>query len=316
MRLFLKLLACVIVAYGLAAYMTIPASPEIRFWQHVVELRDAEIAQVRAEKPGTPIIFFTGGSSCAFSIDPKIVEETCGLPAFNLGLPVSAGPKFLLHQALEKCRKGDILVISLEPDALTYPSDFAPTTLTFGLAVLAGSPSATVGGSSFGEHISIRDCLNYSRPGPGYVTTWLAKSATGKGYRYENKDIRYHGRIETSVSDPSLPLAGHKQVDRICQSGHEFLTTFQKAAAAKGVQLVYSMPWMLTAKDAAPENRAANLKILESIKPILPAIDDGHQGVATDPKLFSDSGQHLSAAGSKIRSSALANALQAWLKIH
>ena len=70
-----------------------------------------QLVQVRAEYLSTVSIIFI--TSCAFSIDPKIIEDKCGMPAFNLGLPVSAGPKYLLYQALEKTRPGDILVVAL-----------------------------------------------------------------------------------------------------------------------------------------------------------------------------------------------------------
>ena len=311
MRLFLKLLLCVILAYALAAYMAIPANPENKFWRRVNLKRDQEITAVR--KSDHPIVFFTGGSSCAFSIDPKVIEETCGMPAFNLGLPFAAGPKYLLHQALAKTHRGDILVVCLEPDALTYPSDFKPSTFSFGLAALEGNPSVAVGGSSFGETLSLREYLNYSRPGPGYVATWIGKALTGRGYRYTQNDIRYHGRIETPISDPSLVPAGMKSVTQICPSGRDLLLTFQKAATRKGVRLLYSMPWLLTSESAAVENRAVNIDILDSIRPLMPVLDDGYQGVATDPGYFADTGLHLSAPGSHLRSKALADALRGWL---
>ncbi|MEO7098012.1 MAG: hypothetical protein ABI162_01530 [Luteolibacter sp.] len=315
MRLFFKLLICVILAYALAAYIAISANPEIKFWRSVDQLRNREIAAVRLTQPRTPIIFFTGGSSCAFSIDPIIIESTCGMPAFNLGLPVSAGPKYLLHQALEKTRKGDILVVTLEPDLLTYPDDFQPSQFGFAMAASANQPSAAVGGDSFGKSLAIREYLNLARPGPSYIATWIGKTMTGKSYRYQKIDIRYHGRIETQVSDPSLPRLAAKKVTALLPAARELLEMFQTAASARGVKVFYSMPWMLTAEAAALENKAANSKILESINTILPTIDDGYQGVATDPAFFSDTPQHLTATGSTLRSLALAKPLHKFLRI-
>lgn len=315
MRFALLMLACVIVAYAGAAYITIPANPEVQFWNHVDDLRDKEIAEVRKSQPEQPILFFTGGSSCAFSIDPKIIEETCGLPAFNLGLPVSSGARYILHQALEKSRKADIIVVCLEPDILTYPDDFDASSFSFGLAVLDGAPSGAVGGRTFNQQLSPREYLNFSRPGPGFLTTWIAKLMADKGYRYQVQDIRYRGRIETQVKDPTLPLGGAKQVRSIIPGGKQLLQTFQNTATQRGVHLIYAMPWLLTDPDAAGQSRSANLDILSSIQPIIPTVDDGFQGVATDPSYFSDSGLHLSAPGSAIRSKALAEALRAMLNV-
>lgn len=315
MRFALKILACTLVAYALAAYMVIPANPEVNLWQQLNEKRDLEIAAVRSQQPGKPILFFTGGSSCAFSIDPKPIEEQCGMPAFNLGLPVSAGPRYILHQALKKANKGDTIVIALEPDTLTYATDFAPTSLSFGLAIENRDSTGAVGGSTFGRSPSFRNYLNFCRPGPGYTAVWFSKAFTGKGYRYVSENFRYHGRMETPVHEPSLPLAGKKDVKEICESGRTLLKEFKEAGDLKGVHLLYSMPWILNAENAADHNRSANLQILNSISEIIPTIDDGYQGVATDPSCFADSGLHLTEKGSKIRSEALGKALKMRFKV-
>lgn len=312
MRFFIKLLLCATIAYALAAIVAIPANPEIQFWHGVDQQRDREIAEVRKNQPGNRIIFFAGGSSCAFSIDPKIIEEKCATSAFNLGLPVSAGPRYLLHQALEKAQSGDMIVITLEPDALTYETDFPTTTFSYAMAGMNGNIANARGGPAFGVYPGLRDYLNFIRPGPSYIATLLAKKANGMGYRYTKEGIRYHGRIETQVSMPLSP-AGEKPVNCIADSGRKFLETYKSAAAKKNVSLVYSMPWSLTGENASEKTRQANRGILESISPIIPTIDDGYLGVATDPKYFSDSVLHLSSAGSALRSTALADALSHWL---
>jgi hypothetical protein len=67
---------------------------------------------------------------------------------------------------------------------------------------------------------------------------------------------------------------------------------------------------MFTAENAAAHNREANLQILKSINTIFPTIDDGFQGVSTDPACFADSGLHLTAKGSAIRTQGLAQSLK------
>jgi len=313
MKFLIKASIAALLAYALGFIIAVPLNPETKFWRAVSEQRDKEIPEARAARPGEPMIFFAGGSSCAFSVDPKIIEEKCGRSAFNLGFPIACGTKFILHQALEKTQPGDVLVVALEPDALTYASNSPAGTLSYGLAALDGSPSATVGGSSFGNHLSLREYLNLSRPGPGYMATWFSKLAVGKGYRYAEKDIRYHGRIETPVSDPTLDLASAKKVDSVHDDGRLLLETFRDAARKKQVRLVYTMPWLLTAEAVADTNRKANTAILGSIAKTIPSIDDGYQGVATERRYFSDSGLHLTAEGSRLRTNALADALRDWL---
>jgi hypothetical protein len=315
MRFLALILACTAAAYALAFAIAVPGNPEVKFWRAVDQRRNQEIAAVRQADPAPPLLLFTGGSSCAFSIDPEIIEASCGHPAFNLGLPVAAGAKFLLHQALAKARPGDTLVVCLEPDLLTFPGDFKPGTFSFGLATLNGDPSAAVGGTSFDRELTLRDCLNLSRPGPSHLATLIGKTAAGKGlYRYTRDDLRYRGRVETSVREPGLPRSGTKTADQLLPAARDLLTTFRQAADRKGVHLAYSMPWMLTAESAAAANRAANRRILDAIDPILPVLDDGWLGVSTDPAHFSDSGLHLTAEGSRLRSAGLSKALDLWLK--
>ncbi len=315
MRFLFLIGLCTAAAYVTAFWLAVPANPELKFWRAVDLQRDEGLAGIREARPGQPMVLFTGGSSCAFSIDPTVIEEVCGVPAYNLGMPVATGAKFLLHQSLAKALPGDTLVVCLEPDLLTYPEKFNPSTLSFGLATLAGDPSAAVGGSSFDRDLTLRDCLNLSRPGPTHLATLMAKTATGKeGYRYRGEDLRDRGRVETPVRDPNLPRIGPKSADQLLPAARELLATFRQAASLKGVRLVYSMPWILTAPDAAEVNRATNRRILDAIDPIFPALDDGHLGVSTDPAHFADSGLHLSAEGSHLRSIALARALDLWLK--
>lgn len=315
MRFLALIVACTVAAYALALAIAVPGNPEVEFWRVVDQGRDRDIAAVRQKQAAPPLILFTGGSSCAFSIDPEIIATTCGRPAFNLGLPVAAGAKFLLHQALAKARPGDTLVVCLEPDLLTHPESFHPSTLSFALATLAGDPSGAVGGSSFDQRLGLRDYLNLSRPGPSHLATLVAKSIAGKElYRYTPDDIRPGGRIETSHREPALPRIGPKSADQLTPDASRLLATFRDAASRKGVRLAYSMPWMLTATGAAETNRAVNRRILDAIDPLLPVVDDGWLGVSTDPSHFSDSGQHLTAAGSRLRSEDLAKALDLWLK--
>ncbi len=314
MRFLLSILVCVVVAYGLALALGIAANPEIQFWSHVDKVRDREIAETRRAQPDQPLILFTGGSSCAFSIDPKIIEETCGMPAFNLGLPVGAGAGYLLHQALEKARSGDLLVVCLEPDLLTSTRvGFGGSAFSFGMACIDGQPGSASGGRSLGIPVGLRDYLTFARPGARYVATWLAKRVTGRGYRYTTADMRYHGRLETPLSAAHYSLVEAKSDVVVTPEAREHLLRFRKSAEAKGVRLVYSVPWMLTEPGAEKHNQKANLKILASINEIIPAMDDGYQGVAVDPGYFADSGLHLTAEGSALRSRGLADALHRWL---
>jgi len=313
MRFLGRLLVVVCIAYGIGVYTAIPVNPEVAFWKQLMEVRKKEVAQVRQQNPDKRIIFFTGGSSCAFSVDPKIVEDICGLSAFNLGLPVFAGNKYILNQALEQTHKGDILIVCIEPDTLTCGAGSPSTPLAFALGVLDGKPSDAAGGGTFSGKLSFRDYLNLSRPGSRYIATWLIKFFVRKGYRYTPQDIRYHGRLETTVSDPGMQASGPNPATRLSVDGRELLKSFKVAADARGVRVAYSMPWVYTAEGSVTVNRANKGQLMGDIGSIMPAIDDGFTGVVSEAAYFADSGLHLTAKGSAVRSQALARALDPWI---
>ena len=314
MRFLAAIAACTIAAYGLGFYLAIPGNPEVQFWRQVVTRRTTDITDVRNHDPGRPILFFTGGSSTAFSIDPKIIEATCGMPSFNLGLPVAAGGKYLLHQALAQTRAGDLLVICLEPDLLTDTTpDGSPSKFGFAMCAAGGHPAEAAGGETYGKTPTLRDYLNLTRPGPSYLATLAAKFLTRKGYRYTPADLRYHGRIETQVHNDHMEPRGAGTATRLSPQGRELLEPVSQAAARRGVQVIYAMPWHYTAQDSVAESRAVKRQVMADIRAIMPAIDDGYAGAASDASWFSDTPQHLTAAGSSIRSKALGQALKSWL---
>lgn len=310
MRYLLTLLVSAVVAYLIGFILTVPANPEIHVWRQVDQRRDAEIEAVRKKAPDRSVIVFTGGSSTAFSIDAALIEESCGTPAFNFSLPVSAGPKYLLHHALERTRPGDTLVIGLEPDLLAFESDYDASMFSFGLAALDGEPSASVGGSTFGNVLSPSEALTLARPGPRYLLTLLYRSGSGAGYRYSLADYRARGRMETQVKNPDMRSHRIDGELHLSKSGSRLLRSFSEAAHRRGVRLFYTMPWRWTEPDHATASRKANAGLLREIDLIIPVLDDGAYGVSTDRSHFSDSNQHLTAAGSIARTRALASILE------
>lgn len=315
MRFPLAIFATLILAYAVGYYLTIPANPEVQFWQSVIEKRDAEIATVRQQQPNTPIIFFTGGSSTAFSIAPEIIETSAGIPCFNLGLPVSTEAKYLLHQAIQRAQSGDIIIVSLEHGLLiSYTEDQNPSKLSFAFASKAGSPSQAAGGDTFGYPVTLPDYLSFSRPGVGILPTLIARKIINKPYRYKTKDLRYRGRLETPVHDPDMSVSGPTGFTQLSADARQLLLEFKKTADRKEVRIAYSMPWMYTSSENIDTRRQENLQILDDISSIMPVIEDGYLAAAENIDWFADSGLHLSAEGSKIRSEALAPPLSKWLK--
>lgn len=76
------------------------------------------INQVKGEK-----IVVIGGSSVAFGIDSKLIEEELGMPCVNFGLYAALGLKPMLDLSIDAIDKGDIVIIAPELSSQMY-SDY------------------------------------------------------------------------------------------------------------------------------------------------------------------------------------------------
>jgi hypothetical protein len=310
MRLVLILTFTALTAYGLGAWLLIAANPEVAFWNEVVSRRDQALAETRARNPDQPVILFTGGSSCAFSIRPDVIEEICGRPAFNLGLPVACGRSYLLHQALLRAQPGDLLVVCLEPDMLAYPDqEWSPSKLGLALALHHETFVDAAGGDTFGYDVSVPQFLSLTRPGAGYLITLTGRQLTGRGYRYKLEDIRAGGYVVTPIREMSLKPVGEANSGSLDPVAREWLKTLAGAARERTVHLAYAMPWHLTRAEAVKHNRIKKHGILEEIQVFMPVIEDGFTGVVSDPALFSDSLFHLTEGAAIQRSQLVGRSL-------
>jgi hypothetical protein len=314
LKLLITLLFSLIAAYAISCALTIFVNPEVTFWNEAVSQRLDAIASIREKEPGEPILFFTGGSGCAFSIDPEIIEKITGRPAINMGLPVAAGAHYIIHQALRQARPGDTIVYTTAADILTFPDqEFSPAKISFALETRRGIPTEYAGGSTFKNSLTIPQSLTLSRPGVDYLIILASRMASGKGYRYKLPDIRYRGLIQTPVRDLSLKPAGPRTAVTLSPGGRQLLATLVAAAKKKGVHVVYSIPLTYTATADLAASRIKNREFLAEIEKLMPVIEDGYSGAIDQIENFADSHRHLSDKGSGIRSEALAKALQRYL---
>ena len=97
-----------------------------------------------AETPGSRVVVI-GGSSAAFGIDSKIVEQELGIPCVNFGLYAAFGLKCMLDLSLPELNRGDIVVIAPEYSSQMF-SDYVG--YSYLLQAMEGSPKmyAALGG--------------------------------------------------------------------------------------------------------------------------------------------------------------------------
>lgn len=62
----------------------------------------------------SPKVVLVGGSNWAFGIDSKQISKTVNMPVVNLGIHAGLGLDFMLKEAHENIKKGDIVFLSTE----------------------------------------------------------------------------------------------------------------------------------------------------------------------------------------------------------
>ena len=205
MKLFFACILCAALAFLVGAFMMTSANPEVDFWASIRDKRDLQIEEIRRDQPQQPIVIFTGGSSCAFSIRPEIIQEAIGMPVMNYGAAAGTGSKFLIEQALQRCKKGDILVLAMETHFLAEEGRGKPTSLGMSLALSDRDIQLAVGGDTFGDSVSAGEFFSFMRPGARYSAKWIGKSLKGDlSYRYKVTDYRNRGWLVTEYRDPPL----------------------------------------------------------------------------------------------------------------
>lgn len=73
-----------------------------------------------------PKIIVIGGSSIAFGLDSKLMENLTGMPVINFGLYASLGTRVMLDLSKANINKGDIIILSPETDDQTLSMYFNP----------------------------------------------------------------------------------------------------------------------------------------------------------------------------------------------
>jgi hypothetical protein len=309
-RLSLLLLTTAIVAWSAGAMYTWFADPEMKFWAAAAKQKLDWVEKMR-EKHGY-VIGVVGGSTTMFGIDAEYIEREHGLPITNLGLHVGMGPAALIGIGLSSLRRGDTLVLSLEPGILT--EEYAETSkLGSKLSFILGKPEMLTLGEHGGNLPAIKSLADLS-PGGYHVMTMLGKLVMRMPpYRYSIENLRPGGLQVTEERrdfTTSMDLSNPSGKRHISKQGVEILNAAVSAANARGIDVVYALPWSYWPVETADERRAANALFTDAVAQIVPVLCEQSWGVHSELADFSDSGQHLTADASMVRSASLAHGIE------
>jgi hypothetical protein len=310
-RLALLLIFIAISAWMIGALYTWFFDPEMKFWTQAAKQKLAWVEEVRA-KHGY-VIGVVGGSTTTFGIDAEYIEREHGLPVANLGLHVGMGPEALVGFGLSSLRKGDTLVLSLEPSILT--EEYAETfKLGSKLSLILGRPEM-LGWDQEVQVLPILKALAALPPGGYHAMTMMGKLAMRMPpYRYSIENLQPGGLQVTAARSnfaAGMDFSSPEKVPPLSEHGVQLLRSAQSAADERGINLIYVLPWSYWPQETVNERRTTNAALLKTIGRHVPVLVEPSMGAHSELKDFADSGQHLTAKAAAARSSVLAETLKA-----
>jgi hypothetical protein len=309
-RLALLLLVSAVLAWCVCVFYTSFLDPEMKFWTAAARQKLDWVEKIR--KKHGHVIGVVGGSTTTFGIDAEYIEREYNLPVANLGLHVGMGPEACIGFGLSALRKGDTLVLSLEPAAFTaeYPE---ASKLGSKLALLLGRHELTTWNGKNPQLEFVRS-LAMAPPGGYHVVTMLGKQALSMPpYRYSIANLQPGGlQVTEDKRDfaAEMDFAFPDTNAQLSTLGAQLLKDARLAAQKKGIRLVYVLPWSYWPQDTVDERRTANAALLKTISRHVPVLIEPSMGAHSELKDFTDSGQHLTAEAAAARSSVLAETLK------
>lgn len=316
MRRLLILILAALGAFGLSNYLMVWANPEAGFWKRYLDKKSSLLKERRIKKGDEPAVIITGGSSCSFSIIPRTVESEIGIQTYNLGGSYGMGAKYLIANAFQYAKAGDLVVLAIEPSLLDRDLSVQDTPLSLELGVLDGDIDKAVGSPVIDGNTSLRELVTTLRPGSRYLSVMTSKIVLGRDmYRYSMDDWQPGGRLSTESRVESVVSEGKMANElHLSKQAKSILKQTLDYGRKRNIKVCYSMPWAYTKPKASEINRSYNRNFLNEISEIMPVLYDSSEGVRVEAHYYADTILHLTDEGAVERSKELGCAIKKYLK--
>jgi hypothetical protein len=302
------LLATALASWVGCAFYTLHLNPEVNHYRAGEIIKRAWAAQMTREH-GAKIVAY-GGSSCEFSIDGERLLANYGQPVVNDGRHAGMGAVMLTESVLGELRRGDTLIITLEPGLLAGQLKEEPALavqFSFGMhhPEWMLHPVLDVG------RVNWFRAATALRPGGYHVFTLLGKWMRGQPlYRYQNSDYNRSGWARTAVR---LPLTGEiGEAPHLSADVRILLANLSRWCQTNGVRVAYSLPWLYCSPERLRLCQKQNAEFLIEIMAFVPVLRDPALGADPDASDFADTPLHLTETGAVRRTDELGRELQQW----
>lgn len=299
----LQLLTVALATWAVGSLYTLRINPELAFYRHGYSVK-LQWAEHLSQNYSNKMVVF-GGSSCATSIEPRRLLERHGIAMVNAGFAAGMGAKLLTLQSFSFLKKGDTLIVALEPDLLSADVKFEPFGVQFALATRQSKLLRNH------DRVDWPAALVDLRPGGYHIFTLVGKILLRQPlYRYSNADFEPTGwqkvEIRRDLGTPSISNV------HLSTAGKEWLLMIRAECARRGVRVVCAMPWHFATSENLLATQRANLRFLRDVAEVLPVLREPSLGAHSVREHFADTNLHPTPEGAALRTDELATALKAW----
>lgn len=268
------------------------------FWKETVTRSNAWAREIDARYPAKYVA--AGGSSTRTSIDPALLLEEFNIPLVNAALHAGFGMAVHMEGALPYLRRGDTLILSLEPLLLSSTKS-------------AKGSHGTTGAKFFATHLQTglphteladwneEDALRILR-GNSYqiIVRILRELLFEKSYRYTPEELHESGWLEVQLrcklATPRFPLEARMRNAMPTRWSLDFLRRIVSWGHEHGVRVIYALPRSYAQEKTRCYYAAFALRIMD----VMPVLRDRALGADPDPDHFSDTINHANTAGTQL----------------
>lgn len=261
---------------------------ESEFFGEALRISERYAQGLRINNHRLCIIF--GGSTSRSSYIPSVLFDQYGIPAVNFGLHAGFGRDIITEIAMSEARKGDTVVIALEPDYFTARTD----------------PPIPSGGIDFFLYvrgISFRRNAFFSLSPMRFPDFFFGNTRYNlfqtmkrirrmKPYRYvASENLHDDGWMEVFERRhfPRSDASASLRTPRLGSAGRSLLLRIRNECERRGCRVVLQIPPRL---DDNPNARLRYAMLVRDILPILPVVKDPLLGINPHADEFADTPQH------------------------
>lgn len=290
------LLCAVLIGLGFVAYFDTHFDAEKNFFGEAINRSDRWQATIERDHPNKYVL--AGGSSSRTGINPALLLQRDGIPLVNAATHAGFGAAVNTELALSYLKKGDTLIVAIEPDNLTGIELPLHNYTTSGLKFLVHHSKPL----DHTTHIFTPSAEHYTTILRGDASTVLIRLLkpllSDELYRYSiDKNLTESGWMNVDhnwvTQPPAFNPAERMPYSKLNQFGRKLLTDIRDWCDQNGVRVVYSIPRALCEEKA----RAYYASFALDVATVMPVLRDPALGVNPNPKEFADTVNHLNSKG-------------------